>query len=234
MNNINFLFIGIFVIFVIGIITLIFYIFPEESRMTEIDPYSIFTVCHPVENNTANIHQVKGFITWTGDYCLVWGDFEGDVDYGKNKTAWTSWIIKTYSEVEVIDTSARKYQFTDIDVIAFFIKSESWVDLEKLKSRDIQLLRHEQGHFDLVEEHSRAIESTMKEELIGKIFNYDGDGNPEKLAKSNGKSKTKEIFDSFPKSQTLSDEYDFITGNGTKWNEQIDYNLRFDKLRNDP
>jgi len=210
------------------------FLWPEEPKNIEFDPYSQFTVCHPKEDLNKSNHTLEGYITWTRDYCLVWEDFQGATDYDVNKTAFTTWKLESYSEVEVTNSAQSNFKFTEIDVVAFFDINKSWLKPVNLtSSQSLKLLRHEQGHFDLGEEHARFIENNMKESLMNKIFPFEKfSENLKSDAEKSAKKLTKEIFDQYFNRQ-IDEKYDKQTGNGTKWKEQIDYNLRFDKLRND-
>lgn len=216
-----------------GIIYPLIYYWPLQPQETEVDPLSTFTVCHPVEDLNKSTVTFDGSITWTKDYCLKWDDFQGIPDPKNDKTAFTAWRVKTLSDYEILRSNGSQFRFTKIDVVAFFDKTKSWVKKDVLDLYDIELLRHEQGHFDCAEEHARKIENITKTRLMDKIFPIPlVSGNLKIDARTEADRLAREVFDELFNLQTLSDIYDNYTVYGTKFREQQEYNLRFDKLRN--
>lgn len=188
-----------------------------------------FTPCQPAEDLNKSDKTKAEHITWTKDYCLVWNDFKGQPDYNKNNTAWTETWLQTYSEITV-DQSPLLFQFSEIEVVAFFDTTKSWVKLENLTSQNMTELRHEQGHFDLAEEEAREIEARMNSELMGQFFPYElATGDHQKDARAIANQLASEIFFEEFNLPQLDDEYDALIKNGTR--SQVFYNDRFDKLR---
>ena len=220
------------IVVIIFVALSIFYFIPQES---EIGTLGEFTFCEPKEDLQKSIRSFDNNITWTKDYCLKIEDFQGTADFINEHYAQTQWRLHGYSnaDLQVNKNETMQLTFIEIEVVAFFNKNESWVKSEDLTKIDkLTLLRHEQGHFDLAEEHARFIEDLLKKRLLGNNIFLEDD-----LPKTeyDAREKTNEIFDEFYyeiyNMDFLQDEYDRITDHGRKYKEQVEFNLRFDKLR---
>lgn len=220
------------IVVISGISYLVINQLSSELPKLDYDPLSIFTVCHPVDDPEKSQMRLEGYITWTKDYCLNWKDFQNSTISKDSHAAYTTWYVKTFSDIDIVKSTTPQFKFTHIETVAFFDKKKSWVFENVTRTSDITLLRHEQGHFDYAEEHARLVENMTRTRLLGKTFpilvkseNVNSD------ARNEADILTKKIFDELDNLQTLQDEYDRYTGNGTKFREQQEYNLRFDKLR---
>ncbi len=92
-------------------------------------------------------------IYWSKDLKLVWEDFKGSIPFGEkgNKKAVSSLNIVAKG-VGFDDNNLPNFK-----IQAIFIKSESWVVL-----KNIEILKHEQGHFDLTEIYCRKLRKVYK------------------------------------------------------------------------
>lgn len=202
---------------------------PDESSINE------FTFCKPTKDNQKTSRILEGFIPWTKDYCLQIKDFQGEVNLNNEHYAQTQWSLKAFpqADVKVNKNGTTEIIFVDIEVVAFFDTKKSWFKSETLSKMDQQtLLRHEQGHIDLAEEHARFLEEELEKTLVRESFLIEND-----VVKTvqNSKDKMLEIFDKYYyeiyNMDFLQNEYDRITNHGKNAKEQIEFNMRFDKLR---
>ena len=88
-------------------------------------------------------------IAWSKDYFLNWSDFKAE----SNSSAFedSSSYIKyhqTWTLSSEISEGETYFQIKDIQLSTQFLKHLSWV---REKQSSAELLKHEQGHFDLAE-----------------------------------------------------------------------------------
>lgn len=143
----------------------------------------------------------KNLIPWTEDYQLNWADFKGRPDKNSNYEALTYSSIGFYTEYK--DNKLIIHANCDFD------KSKSWV--KKGNEKNAQLLKHEQGHFDLTEIYTRKLRqafSEVKDDIAQK--------------------KVQSVFEKNQKEYNIiQKKYDTETKNGTIadqqeiWNEYI-------------
>lgn len=95
-------------------------------------------------------------IVWEKDRPLTWSDFRGAPHD-------SSFAAATYCSIEV--AVCRRNFWTgrmSIKVEATVFPDTSWYQIEKIHEL---ALRHEQGHFDIVEWHSRKLRKLIDEEI---------------------------------------------------------------------
>lgn len=92
--------------------------------------------------------SVKDSILWNKDYELEWSDFKGAVPFGDLG------IKKAASSLETLASCIDFFEdsIPVFKVEAIFIKSKSWTIL-----KNDDLLKHEQGHFDITEIYVRKL-----------------------------------------------------------------------------
>lgn len=112
-------------------------------------------------------------IPWNQHDPLEWGDFMGTPNATSPHDAETVTVLS--SEWEGEPTEDGKVNVTSVSATASFNKTASWV---KENKNTTELLKHEQGHFDLAEIHAREKQKDM-EKLVGKIFDSEDDVNEE-------------------------------------------------------
>ena len=88
---------------------------------------------------------------------MVWDDFQGipgsscddPEELTSEFTACTFSGIDWWVWWEKSNNTPCEYKITKLNVVASFGKFDSWVDLDETKIRYDDLLKHEQGHFDI-------------------------------------------------------------------------------------
>jgi hypothetical protein len=147
-----------------------------------------------------------------GNRPLIWSDFTGNVDKSSPYFAMTGWNINySYSDVKIIGDSARIGSF---NATLQLDPAGSWVRKEKATD---ELLKHEQGHFD--------IGILCQKELLSKI-------QASSYTKNNFKPLLQSIFNStMQKYHRMGEQYDNETVHGKnkdnqeKWNTLIQTEL---------
>lgn len=103
-------------------------------------------------------------IKWNESAPLVWEDFSGTVDTASEFHAWT-WSGFKYSYTwEIADGGP----IVECSAYGFFDPAQSWV---KTKKESDELLKHEQGHFNISELYSRYFE----ERINAFTFSYEAE-----------------------------------------------------------
>jgi hypothetical protein len=142
------------------------------------------------------IHDESKLI-WT-DERLTWSDFRAEPDntaFGAARTA-----------VKISARPYRKNKKLEYKVVAYFLRDHSWC-----KSKSVNLLNHEQGHFDLAELYARKTRQ--------KIF---------QLQQSNTtdyRVYNKAIQVILDESNAMDELYDRETLNGSILKKQIEWDL---------
>ncbi|MFB5631609.1 MAG: hypothetical protein ACE5RN_08485 [Nitrosopumilaceae archaeon] len=127
-----------------------------------------------------------------------------------------------------------KFKILDLGIHAIFIPSFSWVKKTILDKDRNSLLKHEQGHFDIVEEIVRK--STIKTTTLFRKKFFKVEGKNISIAKKNAIFQVtiirKGIEDKLKKElQSEETKYDIKTNHGLIAWQQEKYNRRFKKLR---
>lgn len=97
-------------------------------------------------------------ITWNKSYKLKWEDFSGKLNPNVFAYAVTSYKIDIIPENVSVDSNDTILNYQDLDVQANFYKNQSWT-----VSKDLDLLSHEQLHFDIAELYARKIKARFSE-----------------------------------------------------------------------
>lgn len=97
-------------------------------------------------------------ITWNIDQQLKWEDYMGKLDPEVFANAKTSYKIEFVPENVLVDEHDRMPNYKKVTVVARFYKKYSWS-----VSRDTELLKHEQLHFDIAELFARKIRKRFSE-----------------------------------------------------------------------
>ena len=176
-------------------------------------------------------------IPWSKDFILEWGDYKGVPVQNSNQKAWTHTWIDYSKELEFIKKlpTKTKFRFKNIKVTAYFRQSISWVKQEQLSlPNQATILKHEQGHLDLAEEHAKKVESRMKKEFMGKRFISKGNSEQEQIADAEriADNLLKQICDEMNAEwHSFEDQYDKETAHGLRVGVQRSYDEKFDLLR---
>jgi hypothetical protein len=133
-------------------------------------------------------------LTWAKHPSLDWSDFQG---HPRRSTGEPSAVTDTGFRVQL----ECREGFLDIRVEAEFYPASSWV---KPARKSAELLRHEQGHFDITELYARKIRKAVREQKI----NCEND----RQAESAGKKIFGELDRDWEKAEK---RYDVNTKDGT-------------------
>lgn len=126
---------------------------------------------------TRDVSIPDNIILWDEKYPLTLDDFQGTIGGSNaddqavaaqsNIGFWTP-----YFEVEVMINGICQYKIKNYEALAKFDKSKSWIRLEKVKQFNIgvEVLNHEQRHFDIVEIYSRIVIKLINDEFRNKEF----------------------------------------------------------------
>ncbi len=145
-------------------------------------------------------------IIWSKDRQLTWDDFKGKPIKGGQRAAFTD------SGMDLQFSYEGENQLLKITSHTYFLKNRSSVNPEK---KSDEILKHEQGHFDISEIYSRKLhKNIMEEKLKEKILN-------KKMAEI--ASKYKNELDKF------QDLYDKETNHSINKEKQLDWNNRIAK-----
>jgi hypothetical protein len=107
------------------------------------------------ENNAITNDTI---IPWNKSYKLKWEDFRGELNPNVFAYAVTSYKIDIIPEHVSVDAHDNILNYQDLDVRANFYKNQSWT-----VSKDLELLNHEQLHFDIAELYARKIRDRFSE-----------------------------------------------------------------------
>ena len=149
--------------------------------------------------------QQENVIPWKENRKLTWDDFKASPNESSKYKALTESIIN-------IAIAGKGLEAT-VTVEANFDKSTSWV-----KERTTELLKHEQGHFDIVEIWARKFKQKRK----GKTYNV-----------KTFQKELNELYGAMNRdSKTMQIEYDRETEHSVntreqeKWNKKIAADLK--------
>ena len=184
----------------------------------------------------------EDLIPWSKDYLLSWDDFQGNPDpaYAKELENFRGKVSCRipYQCKWGFDNEQPKIeiQCLSVEVNCFFNKNLSWVrdDLfNESKEYQNEVLKHEQGHFDLAEEYARIIQKRMAKRLNRK-FAVQGKNKDEQLKnlQNTMDSIGARHFSILEKEwKTADKKYDEETNHGKIKSVQALWDARFEKLR---
>jgi hypothetical protein len=133
-------------------------------------------------------------LTWAEHPMLSWSDFQG---HARRNTGEPSAMTDTGFRVQLECRGGA----LDIRVAAEFYKNSSWV---KAGRKSAELLRHEQGHFDITELYARKMRKAIREARI--------DCKDDRRAEAAGKRIFEELDRGWEEAEK---QYDAETGDGT-------------------
>ena len=177
--------------------------------------------------------EEKDIISWSKDYLLSWSDFQAEPnpavfeDSSSNIKYHHTWTVDS----EMVDGQIF-YFIDDIKLTTQFLRHLSWVRDQQATD---QLLKHEQGHFDLAESLVFEIVKSLKEKFHGKHFPTRGQNDEQRkqFAKENsGLLIAKELERWSEKLRQKREQYDKETDFGSNLEAQKIYNEKFSNLRN--
>ena len=177
--------------------------------------------------------EENNFIEWTKDYFLKWSDFQAE----SNPSSFEDSSSKIrYHPTWTVDSEMFEgqiyFMINDINLTTQFLKHLSWVR-ENYASDN--LLKHEQGHFDLAELLRPTITEKLQNEFKKRRFPTRGQNDEQRQQFAREQSAvliTKELekwFNCFTQQRT---KYDADTEFGQNSNLQKEYDEKFKALRN--
>ena len=140
-----------------------------------------------------------GALTWEQHPALNWNDFKGRAR-------------RTAGEPSAVTDTGFRVQLEcregalDIRVAAEFYRNSSWV---KPGAKSVELLRHEQGHFDITELYARKMRKAIREGNIG--------CEDDRRAEAAGKGIFEQLDQQWEKAEK---QYDADTSDGTDLGKQ--------------
>ena len=170
-------------------------------------------------------------VTWSKNYCLKWSDFKAESNpaifedsHSVIKYGFT-WLVNS-------DKLNEKVVFfiENIEVSVEFHPLLSWV--RDSESND-NLLKHEQGNFDLAELIKRNHEKILASNFYDKFFPTRGqnDAQRKQFAKEDsGRMISNEISELSKIFSEKRKDYDIETDFGKNFDNQSKYNQLFEKL----
>jgi len=151
-----------------------------------------------------NEDRDKSSIYWD-DRSLTWDDFKGHAPSS------TPYVALTFSSIKLLFGGEENEIWFTIETI--FDPKQSW----KKKNVDEFILKHEQGHFDITEIHSRLLRKKLAETKFKK---YETIGSEvEKIFNANYKACDK-----------MQDQYDNETAHSKIKNEQVKWNNKINQF----
>ena len=171
-------------------------------------------------------------VVWSKDSFLTWSDFKAE----SNPAAFEdSHSVIKYRYTWTVNSDEIKdqilFSIENIQVFVDFHPVLSWV---RISQTNDNLLKHEQGHFDLAESIKRENLVKLQNKFYEKQFPTRGN-NEEQRKQFAKEDSGKMIAEEIEKldhilSQRLQ-EYDEQTNFAQNLEKQSEYNLTFDKLR---
>ena len=174
----------------------------------------------------------KNVIIWSAHQFLMWSDFKADSNPAVFEDS-HSFLKYHYTWKVNSDKIENNILFfvEDLQIFAEFYPNLSWIRNIK---KNGELLKHEQGHFDLAE----LVKINHLEKIQNKFYKkqFPTRGQNEEQRKQFAKEdSTKLIASEIEKLELIlsekRQEYDCVTNFGQTQNEQSKYDLIFQKLR---
>ena len=176
----------------------------------------------PIEDSNDDTNVLE----WSKEYRLTWNDFQR-VPLIKRQAESAVGFRRKFTDTIIFERGGKMiFQITCEGVLCYFNREESWVlEKQKTSSNQEMILKHEQGHFDLMEIHVREYRNKIKE-LCKKTFECLGKSKKERKVFS--EKKGKKLLDAIERSisaKCIAEQmkYDEITNYGQKESEQLEY-----------
>jgi hypothetical protein len=172
-------------------------------------------------------------ISWSVDSLLTWSDFKAESNPASFEDAHS--VIKyRYTWTINSENVGKQIMFfiENINLTTEFYPLLSWVRLSQATSN---LLKHEQGHFDLAESLRPDIEKHIQNVFAGKKFPTRGQNQEQQkqfAREDSGLMIAKEVEKWEKILSEKQEEYDNLTNFGYNLKIQLDYDNMFNKLRN--
>ncbi len=120
--------------------------------------FALYILCNSLfsQENKTSIND--SIISWSKTNKLQWNDYKGTMNPNIFAYAVTSYKIDIIPENVKVDAQDHILNYQDLTVHANFYKNHSWTI-----SADVDLLNHEQLHFDIAEIYARKIRQRFAE-----------------------------------------------------------------------
>jgi hypothetical protein len=174
-------------------------------------------------------------IIWSQTRNLKWSDFKEKSNFKSRSAASSAIGFESEPILNHIETGGKfRFKILDMQFHAIFIPRFSWVTKNTCNKNGKSLLKHEQGHFDLVEEIVRKSKIKTNNLFKDKFFIIRGKN--KSSAKKNAilhvtKIRKKIEIKLKKELNREATTYDAKTNHGLIKLEQEKYNKRFTKLR---
>lgn len=169
---------------------------------------------------------------WSKENFLSWSDFQADSNPSAFEDA--SSKIKfhfTWTVDSEMKTGKVYYEIKNIHLSTYFLRHLSWV---RRGQNSPNLLKHEQGHFDLAELSRIDIEEKIQNSFYNKKFLTRGKNEEEQkqfAREDSGMMISKELEKWNQYLSQKREEYGRNTEFGLNLKSQQEYNTKFDELR---
>ncbi len=171
-------------------------------------------------------------VVWSKESFLTWSDFKAESNPAIFEDSHS--VIK-YQFTWTVDSDKIEdnilFLIENIQLSVDFHSILSWV---RTSHANVDLLKHEQGHFDLAELVKRENLEKLKIKFYEKQFSTRGQNEEQRkqfAKEDSGKMIAEEIEKLHQLLSKLRQEYDDQTNFGQNLEKQLEYNLKFDKLR---
>jgi hypothetical protein len=171
-------------------------------------------------------------LVWSSDFFLKWSDFNAESNTAAFEDSHSiikyrhTWTVKSDKiESQII------FFIENIQLSVEFYPDLSWV--RTLQTND-DLLKHEQGHFDLAELTKRENLEKLQNKFYQKQFPTRGKNEDQRkqfAKEDSGKMIAIEVYKLEEILSQRRQEYDEQTNFGQNLEKQLEYNSIFDKLR---
>ncbi|MCE2506994.1 MAG: hypothetical protein J4F36_11140 [Nitrosopumilaceae archaeon] len=171
-------------------------------------------------------------LSWTKNFSLKWSDFKAEHNPASFEDSHS--VIK-YGFTWIVDSEK-------IDNEILFIIKNIQISVEfcpllssvRTSETSDQLLKHEQGHFDLAELVKRENITSLQMKFEGRQFPTRGKNEEQRkqfAKEDSGKMIAQEVEQMQNVLEKKIQEYDEITDYGNNLDKQYEYNLKFKQLK---
>lgn len=171
-------------------------------------------------------------LSWSKHYFLKWSDFKAAPNSSSFEDA--SSYIKYHPTWKVLSKANNDkiyFLIEDIQLTTQFLRHLSWI---REKQSSLDLLKHEQGHFDLAESFRSVIEKKIQNEFKDKKFSTRGNNGEQQkqFAREDSGSMIKKKLEAYlHELSQMRKTYDKETEFGLNLNKQKEYDKKFIELR---
>lgn len=171
-------------------------------------------------------------VTWSKGYFLNWGDFKAQSnpsayeDSSSHLKYHHGWTVNS----EMIDGKIY-FMINNIQLSTQFLRHLSWI---RTQHASHDLLKHEQGHFDLAESLRPIIVESLLKKLTPKKFPTRGQNDEQRkqfAREDSGLIIAKELEKWDKKLSQIREKYDKETELGKNLTKQKEYDEKFQLLR---